>query len=216
MVRKIQQRVPAWLISVAVCLALVGSAVAPVAPVSAQSFVYDIGIDFPDYVTLWYWDQITIEITPAELASYLFGQAAVDAGSQSMVGGFAGARITADAGIDTVVDASVFNYPADPLSVGVSNAWAMESVSASGITQVSIAFKKAKPVAKLLGPGGNQIRATGVQVEAAGVIGENIVVPATGAGGLLWGSIYLQLDITDATKAGDYGSIVVVIKAENI
>lgn len=216
MVRSIQQRVPAWVITAGVCLALVGSAVAPAAPVSAQSFVYDIGVDFPEYVILWYWDQIMIDITTAQLTSYLFGQAAVDAGTQSSVASFAGPWMTVDGGIDSVVDDGLINDPGDPLWLGIANAWAMQSVSASGSTQVSIRIKKKKKDAKLPGDGGNKITAKAVQVGAAGVIGKQIAVPSTGWGVYLWGAIYLQIDITGAQRAGDYTGIEVEIKAENI
>ena len=119
---------PAWLISAAVCLALLGSAVAPA---SAQSFVYDVGVDLPEYVVLWYWDQITIDITAAELTRHFFGQAAVDAGTQSTLAGSVGGGLSLDAGIDNVVDDGPTNDPDDRWWLSVPDAWALESVSAS-------------------------------------------------------------------------------------
>jgi len=212
--RRIQQRVPAWLIAAGVCLALVGSALAPVAPASAQTLLFDVGVNFPEYVILFYRDQINIQITTAALTSYLFGQSAIDAGTKTTAANFVGNRWIADAGIDAVVDDDLLNDPDDPLWLGVPNGWAIESVSLSGDTQVSISVRKKD--GKLAGPGGNRIRVTDAEVAGASSRGSTIVVPSTGAGGILWGEIFLQVDISRANRAGDYDGIVVQILAENI
>lgn len=214
MVRRIQQRVPAWLIAAGVCLALVCSALVPMAPASAQSFLFDIDLDLPDYVILWYWDQITIDITAAELTSHFFGQSAIDAGTQSVAAGFVGNTLVADAGIDGVVDDDLLNDPSDLWWLTVPDAWALESVSESGFTEVSIRERDDRAV--LIGPGGNEITLVGQEVEAGGNIGETIVVPATGVDVLLWGAIHLQVDITNANRAGDYVGIEIQIRVENI
>ena len=214
MLRGIQQRVPAWLISAGVCLVLACSALAPVAPVTAQSFLFDVGVNLPEYVIFWYWDQITIDITAAELTSHFFGGSAINAGNQSVIAGFVGNTLVADAGIGGVVDDDLLNDPADPWWLIVPDAWALESVSESGFTEVSI--KEKSRDADLPGPGGNVITLVDQAVEAAGNIGETIVVPATGVGVLLWGAIHLQVDITQANRAGDYVGIEIEIKVDNI
>jgi len=214
MSREIQQRVPAWLIAVAVCLALVASAVAPATNASAQSLLFDVGVDFPEFVVLWYWDQINIDISSTELTNYLFGQTSIDAGTQTRAAGFVGGNLQVDVGIDTVVDDGVLNDPCEPLWLGVTNAWALRSVSASGDTQVSIKVKEKR--ANLPGGGGNRIEVNDAQVAAASSVGSTIVVPSTGSTGLLWGTIFLQIDIQKALRAGQYSGIVVEITAENI
>ncbi len=212
--RRFQQRVPAWLISAGVCLALVASAMVPASPALAQSFLFDVGVNFPEYVVLWYWDQIDIEITTAALTNYLFGQSTINAGSQSITSRFAGSTLTVDAGIDGVVDDGVINDPDARIWLGVPNAWAMRSVSSSGDTQVSVSVTRRS--GRLAGPGRNRIRVRDAQVAAASSLGRSIVVPSTGSGGVLWGTIYLQVDISNAKRAGDYTGIVVEITAENI
>ena len=115
-----------------------------------------------------------------------------------------------------MVDDGIVNGVKDPLWLSVPDAWAIESVSASGDTQVSIKIKKRKKDATLPGPGKNKITLDQIQVEAAGSVGDNIVVPSTGSGGRLWGSIHLRVDIQKAKRAGLYSGIEVEIKAENI
>lgn len=211
---RIRRYPPAWSIQAGVCVLLVASAVAPVAPAAAQSLQFDIDVEFPDYVILWYWDQITIDITATELTDHFFGQSAIDAGAQSTTASLVGNRLVTDAGINGVVDDDLLNDPSDLWWLIVPDAWALESVSASGFTEVSI--KDRDKNADLPGPGGNRIRLTGQEVEAAGNIGETIVVPSTGVGVLLWGAIHLQIDITEANRAGDYEGIEIEIEVENI
>jgi hypothetical protein len=211
LLRHIERLLPARAVLGLVCLALVGSAAAPLAPASAQTLDYDVGVDFPEFVVLYFWDQITVDISATELATYMFGGTQVNAGSASSFGTFTGGGIRTDAKIDDVVDDGLLVDPDDPVWLGVANAWALRSVSSSGQTQVSIKVKK-----KDGKQGRDKITAKTAHVSAASQVGKTIVVPSTGYSFIQWGNIYLELDLTKASTAGTYRGIEVEIKAENI
>ncbi len=207
-----RQRVTAWMISAAVCLLLAIATVVQVAPASAQTLVYDVGVDFPDYVVLWYWDQITFDLTTAELTNYIVGKEPANVGHQSATVGLAGSTLGVDADIRSATGNPLTGGPR--LWLTVPDAWAMRSVSASGDTQVSISIIERD--ATIAGPGNNRIRVQRARVAAAGREGTNIVVPSTGASGHIWGEILLRVNINRAKVSGTYSGIVVQLTAENI
>jgi hypothetical protein len=194
-----------------VCLALVGSALLSVGSAAGQTLQYDVGIDFPNFVQFWYWDRIDIDISAAQLANAMFGGSSLGAGPKSTFGAFAGSLIEADSDIGSVVDDA--GDPTDPLWLGVANAWAMRSVSASGLTQISIDITRR--VAR--GPRAtDRIRVTEAEVVADGVRGSTVVIPDTGRNGGFWGETWLRVDLSRARRAGLYSGIVLEITVENI
>ena len=212
MVRRIQQRLPTWLISAAVCLVLVGGAIAPLAPASAQTYSFDVGVDMPDYVVLWYFDQVDFDLTTVALTDYITGKEPASAGTKTATANFSGGGLDVDANLGAELGNPLTGNPR--LWLTIPDAWAMRSVSASGDTRVSISIVERD--ATIAGPGNNRVRVQRARVAADGKEGSNIVLPSTGPTGQLWGEILLRVNINRARIAGTYSGIVVQITAENI
>jgi hypothetical protein len=103
------------LLRLLVCLVVLTSAVPVSAPV-AQSLVYDVGVDFPEFVVLWYWDRMDLALTATQVTDAFFGGNQSNHGSQPVFGSMSGGAVEVDAGMGDVVDDN--NLVGDPPSMG--------------------------------------------------------------------------------------------------
>jgi hypothetical protein len=207
---ELERRVPAKAVLVVVCLLLVGSAVAPAV---GQTLTYDVGIDVPEFVVLHYWDQIDFEIDETEFGElFIAGGPSISAGSNSVFASFNGTELAASAGIDQAVGGTPVSNQSGRVTLRAINGFAVRSITRRGRVSVEARLRQKNAT----GPtAGSAIRARKVKLSAPGVAAKR-KIQIRSNGTIVWGDIHLEVDLSDATVAGDYDGIRIEIKAESL
>lgn len=174
-----------------VLLALTASAL----PVVAQEGSTSLTVRLPDVLVMRYWPQL---------------EAAIDSsGSMQLVG--RGPAVAGNAGaVDVAV--SVSGAVDEPVSARLAGAFAVQSISPGGQTQVSLRIEQ--PRAQ--GLGGGEIVAVGAEAVVAGVAGPTVAFAAPGLARSVVGGVQLTLDASGAAAGGWYRGITLRLVAENL
>jgi hypothetical protein len=207
---QLERRIPAQAVLAGVCLALIGSAVLPAA---GQTLTYDVGIDVPEFVVLHYWDQIDFEISETEFGQlFIAGYPNVSHGSSLVLASLDGSGLSASAGIEQVVDNVPVWNQRGAVTLQALNGFAVRSVTRRGQVSVEVSLTQKDATGPVAG---SLIRAKKVELSAPGTAPKR-KIRISSNGNIVWGDIHLQVDLQDATVAGDYDGIRIEIKAESL
>jgi hypothetical protein len=170
----------------------------------------NVSVDIPSLVILWYYGDVNVDISAADLAGVLVsgasGNAAVNLGAALDQPAF-----TPDLAINPTLDG-------DPTSVGLElrNTWAVLSIGrgGGGGTEVSVTLTNDT----LTGPVGNTLTLANVRAQSpsSGGAGSTINFPPTGFTGRETGDVLVDLDLSQASVEGAYTGGQITITATNL
>lgn len=197
------------LVRVSLLVCLIGALVAPTATAQATGNM-NVSVDIPSLVILWYYGDVNVDISAADLAGVLVsgasGNAAVNLGAALDQPAF-----TPDLAINPTLDG-------DPTSVGLElrNTWAVLSIGrgGGGGTEVSVTLTNDT----LTGPVGNTLTLANVRAQSpsSGGAGSTINFPPTGFTGRETGDVLVDLDLSQASVEGAYTGGQITITATNL
>jgi len=177
------------------------------APMAAQAATGQTNVSFklPGTIILHYVSDVTFDVP----ASYFGGaDQAFDDDTPRTLTGF-----DIDANVDLTdgpLDASI-----DTVTAYIRNAWAVRSMSASGQSQVAITLDNAAASHATAGT----IALSNAQVSADGTafgVTTTFASPGMSRTNAEYGDVSLDLDMTNATSAGEYAGAEYTITATNI
>jgi hypothetical protein len=180
------------------------------APVAAQATGQtDVDITLPDIVILHYFSNVDLSITSNAMGNFLVGSGGDSSFNEGPAGPAAGG-FTFDLNIGP---SALTGDPSNALLV-LENAWAVRSLSLAGGTNTQLVI--AVTDGQLDHASGANILITGGAVDDGTSNGSTITFPATGLYNPRIGDVELNLDLTNATNAGDYSDGVFTLTATNV
>ena len=173
------------------------------APVNAASGNTTLSVTLNELVILYYYDNISFEISAADLVKYLESGADAndaiqetsggnDLGTVSLAAGEISGDVTMTPTISSLTD----------IEVTIDNAWAVRSIDADGALVASVAVS----APTLTNADGGTI---GLSITGSGT---NDATPASGLT-LQAGDIVFNMDVSNADRSGDYtgGSVLITV-----
>ena len=160
----------------------------------------DIDISFPPLIILFYFSNVDVTISAADLEGLVLSAAnPVDTGTG------AGSGFSSDLAIDATIN---FTNPTS-VNLDLLNSWAVRAVGNGNQVQVSVdhACGGCDAVLEHSALGGEDITISGSQITSpsGGAFGGSSVnITPAGLGTAIFGDIRLVLDLTNAALAGDY------------
>jgi hypothetical protein len=173
------------------------------APVNAASGTTTLSVTLNELVILYYYDNISFEISAADLVKYLEpGADANDAIEETAGGNDLGTVSLASGEISGDVTMTPTIATLTEIEVTIANAWAVRSIDADGALVAAVTVSGAT----LTNPGGGTI---GLSITGSGT---NDTAPTSGLT-LQTGDIVFNMDVSNADRSGDYtgGSVLITV-----
>lgn len=168
----------------------------------------DVDINLPDIVVLHYFSNVDISINASTLETFLgFGGNSVDEGTTT-----ASNSLTPDLDISS----SLTDPTGDPTAANLtlSNAWAVRALGGSG-SSIQISIANTDGTLSNATGGSITVSSVGVQVGGGGFATTQTFAP-TGLVTPKVGDVQLELDLSNATRSGDYLDGVYTLTVTNL